>query len=336
MSGTFPPAAAPSTLKGELKAFRVGSIPAGWTQVSGPALTMSSYIPNTLLPVLSSNISQIRLASAGGALYALSIDSSNVYRFERFNEATGAWDLLPAPNPGVTPNSGVPAGPLLTLPSGRLLYSSVSASSASAAARIYDPATNTWVPAANMPAACRGGGGYVMSNGRAYVCGMGGSAVVACAYDEQTNTWEVRAVNPLQVTTGQFSAMSSCGNGTALAISGTAYHLYDEASNTWSVAKTAQNSVSVLSSAPVFKSGAQLLTPTNTGITSDSTLRVYDIATDTWSVSTELTLGAAAGSDAAQLSDGSWCWCMAATARRLVRRSTTALPTAIVWAVKDE
>lgn len=338
MSGTFPPAAAPSTLKGELRAFRVGSIPAGWTQVSGPTTGVSGYVPCELLPVPAvTPAGTVRLASSGGVLYMLTMEStpSSVYKFERFEPATGTWTTLPVPNTGVAPATTAPLGPLITLPSGRLLFASVSAATAIAAARLYDPALNAWLPAANMPSASGGGGGALLSNGTAYVCGSGATGY---AYDEVTNTWATKAKNPLQSTSSASGAYASLGDGRLLAISGSTYHIYTEATDTWGAALTAQNGVIVGSATPLLKAGSKLLSPTGNGITADTVMRVFDIPTATWSVSTEQTIGAA-GPDAAQLSDGTWCWGLQPAGgplRRLVRRATTALPTAIVWAVKDE
>lgn len=320
-----------SVKSGELKAFRVGSIPAGWTQVSGPTLAMSSYIPNTLLPVLPAGVSapNIRFATAGGVLYALGL-TSGVYSFQRFDEATGAWVSLAAI--GLTGSAGIAMGPLIALPSGRLLHTSVSASAAVATTRIYDPTTGAWSPGANLPVAGRSGGGFLLSDGTAYVSSA--SAASAYAYNETTNTWAAKAVSPIPSTIYRGANYVSLGDGRVLAANGTSYHIYDEATDTWSAAVNMQNSVSVPFDVPIFRIGGTVYAVPTTSITNDGTLRTYDVALNTWLVSSEAALGSSTG-DAGQLSDGSWIWLSAVSAARAVRRSTNAVPTATVWAVKD-
>ena len=329
MSGTIPPRATPGALRGELKAFKAGTVPAGWTLTSGPATGVSGYLPNSLLP-LSSGLgagSNVRYATSGGVLYSLYV-YSNIYVFERFNEAQGAWEALPVPSVGFTPAG--PIGPLIALPSGKLLFASV-INSALTAARIYNPATNTWGPAADMPAACAGGGGLLLSNGTAYVCG---SAASAYAYSESTNTWAAKAKNPLQTSNTAFHAYALAGSGTVLAVSGTSYYLYDEAADSWGVANTTTAGISVSSTGPIFALDDSLYAVSTAS--DDAVLTSYSIATSTWSLTTERAARARGqGSDAGRLSDDSVVWFSSDNPRRTIRRSTTAIPAAIVWATKD-
>lgn len=329
MSGTIPPRATLGALRGELKAFKAGTVPAGWTLTSGPATGVSGYLPSTLLPLSTGSGagSNVRYATSDGVLYSLYVYSST-YVFERFNEAVGAWEALPVPSVGSTPAG--PIGPLITLLSGKLLFASVM-NSALTAARIYNPATNTWGPAADLPAACAGGGGLLLSNGTAYVSGTAASAY---AYNESTNTWSAKAKNPLQSSNEAFHAYARAGAGSVLAVSGTSYYLYDEASDNWGAVKTTTAGTSVSSASPLFALNDSLYAVSPTA--EDAVLTSYSIDSDAWALTNERAVRArGAGSDAGRLSDGSVVWFSADNIRRTIRRSTTALPAAIAWATKD-
>lgn len=323
-----------SVKPGELKAFKVGSVPAGWTQTSGPATGANGSIPYSLVKLLSdSPAKNVRFATAGGVLYALHFNSAATYKFEKFDDALGEWVPLAVPNTGVRPHTAVPMGPLIALPSGKLLYASVSAGSAVNAARLFDPAFGTWGPAANMPASCRGGGGFLLQDGTAYVSG---DAASAYAYNETTNSWAAKAKNPLQNAFDAFHPLVSLGNGTALAASGTSYHVYDEATDSWGTAQPIQGGFSVGYNSPLFRVGGTVYSPGEGSFNSDKLLLSYDIASSTWGATGEQCIGCTSyGTDAAQFSDGSFGWTVESATRRIARRSTTALPTAIVWAVKD-
>lgn len=315
---------------GQLSAFRANSVPAGWTPVSGPAIGESGYVPNTILPVLPGGFdTSVRFATSGGVLYTLNT-SGSTYAFKKFDEATGAWTDLATI--GLAGNGSVAAGPLLVLPSGKLIHASVSATNGTALARIYDPVANLWSPAASLPVAGRSGGGFVMSDGTAYVCSASGAR--GYAYTEATNTWAAKAAAPTGATLGRGSVFVNLGNGKVLGIdaSNTAYYLYDEALDTWSAA--IPSGVGFTGGTALFKVGGFVYNVPFGSVTANHTLKVYTIDTGTWGTSTEACLPANYG-DAGALSDGSQVWPFAATTLRVVMRKTAAVPSAIVWAVKN-
>lgn len=321
-----------SVKPGELKAFKAGSVPLGWTQTAGPTTGASGFLPYQLTGSFagSSPTLNVRLATSGGALYALYSNSTTMF-FERFNEAFGTWEALP--NPGVTANASVPLGPLIALPSGKLLYASISATAGTTTARVFDPATSTWGPAAAMPTASRGGGGFLLADGSAYVSGDGATGY---AYIEASNSWVTKAKNPLQVANDAFHAICSLGNGKALAVSGTAYRLYDEATDTWEAAQTVQNGISIADESPLFRIGFAVYAANPGVLTAEYNLRSYSVGLNTWSTLTEVSLAANVnGSDATTFSDGAAAWNLGSAPRRLARRSNAVLPVAIVWATKD-
>jgi N-acetylneuraminic acid mutarotase len=108
---------------------------------------------------------------------------------ELYNPATGTWSSAGSMS---SPRDDASA---TLLPSGKVLvaggYTGGAAGVSLSSADLYDPATNTWSPAAAMPAALWGQSATLLADGTVLVAGgyAGGQTTAATIYDPTLNTW---------------------------------------------------------------------------------------------------------------------------------------------------
>jgi N-acetylneuraminic acid mutarotase len=168
----------------------------------------------------------------------------------------------------------------------------------------YDPATNLWTTKAPMPTA-RSFLASAVSNGIIYVFG-GDNAVVTQsnsnsfnpvatvqAYDPATNTWTTKASMP--IARERFAAVESNGiiyvmgglipDGTGFVTTSPTMYAYTPSTNTWSAAKAPMPSGQSFISASVLNGVIYVL-----GGQSSNLNQAYDIATNTWSTKTAMSL----------------------------------------------
>lgn len=311
---------------GTIRQFKAGEVPAGWTQFSGPPASYSGYTAVSVMPGIGHVLSSLGRAFAvtPQGLHVLGNVGGTAYH-QRFDEPSGAWVTLP--NPPLTLSGAVSLGAYVPLTDGRVLFASVSASTASSAARMYDPATEAWTSVANMPAACRGGGGERLPDGRIYVCGDAASAYI---YDPATNSWSTAAKCPGQST---FTWQGYCRlpSGKLLAVSGTSYYVYDHVADSWSTG-TLPGGISTTSGCCIPTATGAMLSTATFSDTAAARQWLYTEATDSWAASS-VVLVSCNYSNAGQLSDGTWVFGAASGLTLRVQADTT--PAATVWAYKN-
>lgn len=315
---------------GLMARFKFGAVPAGWTQFSGPPPDYSGYTALTLMPGIGTSAntpSGIVFATPGSyGLHVLYVTSGGAWVHKRFDEASGAWVTLP--NPPTTPSTSVAVGAYVATSDNRILLASSSGASATTAAYVYNPATQTWTAVASMPAACRGGGGERLASGKIYVCG---DAASAYAYDVAGNSWSSVAKLAAQST---FTFMAYCRlpSGNLMAVSGTSYYVYNEGTNSWS-SSALPGSISVSNATAIPTATGALLSTGSAVDTSSAKQWQYTESGDSWATSS-VNLVAPSSSNVAKLTDGTYVFAQAGTTS-IWRVQAGTTPAAQVWAYKN-
>ncbi|QTN27311.1 fibronectin type III domain-containing protein [Rhodoferax sp. AJA081-3] len=226
--------------------------------------------------------------------------------FELYDPANNTVTALPSPSTVGRDLVGYYGLAATLLPNGKVLLTGgyLGDNTDSKAARLFDPATNTWADVPPMAAARSFHTSTLLRDGRTLVYGGAGVAEI---YDPASNRWTTAARPP--VTSLRVSA-TLLANGKVLFVPGRVAErnatVYDPVTDTWSLAGTistnrGDHTATLLSNGTVLITGGGVYTES----TATDTSELYDPATNTWSATTPLVLGPRAGHTATLLRDGS-------------------------------
>lgn len=235
------------------------------------------------------------LLTDGRVLVAGGFSGSNVASAELYEPGTNAWSdaaSMSVPRIGLT---------LTPLPDGRVLAAGGSDNVAGEdiqfkSAELYDPATNTWAPAADMSVARYKHTAIVLENGKVLVVGGantdGGILASTELYDPATNTWT--PAGPLPGGARGSLAATKLGDGRVLVVGGCrpcnntfviardSADIYDPATNAWSPAAPMRDE-RWFATATLLENGRVVVVG---GLDSDRVTlwssEVYDPATNAW------------------------------------------------------
>jgi N-acetylneuraminic acid mutarotase len=180
----------------------------------------------------------------------------------------------------------LPSGKVLVAGGGQAGNGSVYLSSA----ELYDPAANSWTPAASMAAVRQQHKATLLQSGKVLITGgttTGGGAVASAeVYDPATDTWS--PAGSMAVARNYHTA-TLLPSGKVLVAGGVnnvylfSAELYDPTASTWSPASS-MATARLLHTATLLPSGKVLVAGGDTtGMIHLSSAEVYDPATDSWS-----------------------------------------------------
>lgn len=260
-------------------------------------LTASGFMTWTVRSSMPTARHGVGLAASGGKVYAVGgYGGATLATVEEYDPATDTWRSrasLPAPRYEFG---------LVTAPNGRI-YAIGGCNGYSCNENSvfeYDPPTDTWATRASMPTARGTFGIAVGQNGKIYAMGgmqgNSGALTVVEEYDPVADHWTTKASMPsprryfsaATASNGKIYAIAGQGVTDAIAV-GTVSE-YDPTSDVW--AARSDTPVPHYWSGVVADQGGKIYsiagdTENNeAGIT--STLRIYDAASDTWSVGASL------------------------------------------------
>jgi N-acetylneuraminic acid mutarotase len=258
-----------------------------WTTVQ-PLTTGRSQHTATLLP----NGQVLVAGGNAGAMYPVMTASS-----ERYDPASGTWLTTPSFS-----DERYEQGASL-LPDGRVLMTGgyygtyLKDPAVLASVRVYDPATNSWSGAADMPRPHGLHAQLTLPDGRVFV--FGGYASVADAqndaaddhvdlYDPATNAWTIGTTAPYYMANGTATLLS---NGSVLIAGGSSSNTnrnvamkYNPATNKWTTSGGSFTDARKYHTATLLQNGKVLIAGGfGDGGTPLRTASLYDPATNTWS-----------------------------------------------------
>lgn len=202
------------------------------------------------------------------------------------------------------------------LPNGKLLRTGgyIGDNTNTAVANLYDPASNSWGAAAPMGTPRGLHTATLLPNGKVLVAG--GADASPELYDPVSNTWTATARSPVKFWMASATLLP---NGKVLFVPELAYFfdgvernasLYDPATDSWTLAGTvatdrAFHTATLLSNGTVLVVGGGRYSAAS-GFTSGSDIaELYDPATNAWSPSSPMVLGARSKHTATLLRNGS-------------------------------
>jgi N-acetylneuraminic acid mutarotase len=249
------------------------------TNTWSPAASMATARDSSTATLLPSG----KVLVAGGSGFAGILSSAELY-----DPAGNSWSSagsMAIPRDEATAT---------LLPSGKVLVaggaSHYDCCTAVASAELYDPATNSWSPAASMATARYGQTATLLPNGKVLVAG-GAAATAALAsaelYDPATNTWSSAGS---MASPRAYATATLLPSGKVLVAGGygrfgddvPSAELYDPATNRWSSAGRMATGRDT-ATATLLPSGQVLVAGGEAASESLASAELYDPATNTWS-----------------------------------------------------